>query len=115
MPLRAAHRVVTRIAGGEQVPLVLAKVADPRKLVAALAALGVAATPRRVPASVDVKKIRDKLGLSQAEFAARFCFDIRTLQNWEQGRSTPDRYARTLLRTIARDPAAVEATLAETG
>ncbi len=55
----------------------------------------------RVP---DVKAIRRKLGLSQAEFAERFGFSTRTIREWEQGRSIPDRPARILLRIIEESP-----------
>ena len=42
-----------------------------------------------VPPAVDVQKIREKIGLSQAEFANRFGFNRRSLQDWEQGRRMP--------------------------
>lgn len=69
---------------------------------------------RRVynPPVPDVKSLRHKLGLSQAEFAQRFGFSVRTVQQWEQGRSVPDRPARILLRVIETAPQAVERALA---
>src|SRR5271157_1253206 len=57
---------------------------------------------------VDVRKVRTKMGLSQARFAAKFGFPPATLRNWEQGRSHPDAPTRVLLAVIARHPAAVE-------
>ena len=36
-----------------------------------------------VPGPVDVKAIRAKSGLSQPEFAGRYGFNVRTLQEWE--------------------------------
>jgi len=60
-------------------------------------------TPR-VP---DVQAIRRKLGMSQSEFAARFGFSVRTVQEWEQGRALPDRPARILLRVIEKSPRTV--------
>ena len=65
---------------------------------------------RRVlkPQIPDVRAIRRKLELSQAEFAARFGFSVRTIQEWEQGRAVPDRPARILLRVIEKSPRAVE-------
>ena len=39
-----------------------------------------------LPDEVDVKRIRTKAGMSQAEFARAFCLNPRTLQEWEQGR-----------------------------
>src|SRR3979409_543535 len=41
-------------------------------------------TPR-----VDVKGIRTKLKLSQSEFASRYGFNVRTLQDWEMGGTQP--------------------------
>ena len=38
------------------------------------------------PEEVDVRRIRAKAGMSQAEFARVFCINPRTLQEWEQGR-----------------------------
>ena len=63
----------------------------------------------RVP---DIHAIRRKLGLSQSEFAARFGFSVRTVQEWEQGRALPDRPARILLRVIEKSPKAVERAVA---
>ncbi len=34
-------------------------------------------------APVKVKKIRQKLGLTQTQFARMICINISTLQNWE--------------------------------
>ena len=55
----------------------------------------------------DVKSVRDKLGASQSEFALMIGVSISTLQNWEQGRRTPDGPALALLRVAARNPKAV--------
>jgi len=66
-----------------------------------------------VPAAIDVTAIRTRLGLSQAEFAARFGFKLDAVQNWEQGRRRPDGAARAFLRVIEREPDAVQRALAE--
>jgi putative transcriptional regulator len=57
------------------------------------------------------KTMRRALGLTQDEFAARYCIPIGTLRDWEQGRSEPDAPARAFLRVIARDPEAVRLAL----
>jgi putative transcriptional regulator len=57
---------------------------------------------------VDVRKVRLKMGLSQAQFATKFGFPPATLRNWEQGRSHPDAPTRVLLAVIAKHPEAVE-------
>jgi putative transcriptional regulator len=69
--------------------------------------VGVRITTVEVP-TVDVRSVRRRLGLSQAEFAAKFGFCPATLRNWEQGRTRPDGPARVLLAVIARHPEAVE-------
>ncbi|MGA2740708.1 MAG: helix-turn-helix domain-containing protein [Bryobacteraceae bacterium] len=68
----------------------------------------------RVP-EVDVRKVRRKMGLSQAQFAAKFGFPPATLRNWEQGRSHPDAPTRVLLAVIAKHPDAVEDVLRKAG
>lgn len=55
----------------------------------------------------DIKKIRHKLRLSQAGFAERFGFSLRTVQQWEQGRAQPDQPARLLLSLIEISPAKI--------
>ncbi|MDX2145246.1 MAG: helix-turn-helix domain-containing protein [Rhodospirillaceae bacterium] len=60
----------------------------------------------------DVKDIRARLSLSQSQFAKRFGLNVRTVQDWEQGRKVPDQPARVLLRVIEKNPAAVSRALA---
>ena len=55
----------------------------------------------------DVKRIRASYRLSQSEFAALLGISVKTLQNWEQGRRTPDGPARVLLQVAAKHPEAV--------
>ena len=57
---------------------------------------------------VDVRTVRTKMGLSQAQFATKFGFPPATLRNWEQARSYPDAPTRVLLAVIAKHPEAVE-------
>ncbi|HEX9730369.1 MAG TPA: helix-turn-helix domain-containing protein [Thermoanaerobaculia bacterium] len=56
---------------------------------------------------VDVKSLRQRLGMTQREFAQRFAFSIRSVQNWEQGRRIPEGPAKVLLTVIDREPRAV--------
>ena len=51
-----------------------------------------------------VKALRQRLGMTQVEFAEAFGLPISTLRDWEQRRSTPDAPARALLRAIEREP-----------
>jgi putative transcriptional regulator len=64
---------------------------------------------RRVvlPGEIDVKHIRTKAGMSQAEFARAFCINPRTLQEWEHGRRKPDATTRAYLAVIAKNREAV--------
>ena len=66
------------------------------------------------PASVDVAGLRRRLGLSQRDFADRYGFGVRALQDWEQNRRTPDRSARILLKFIEKRPEVVEEVLDST-
>jgi putative transcriptional regulator len=66
---------------------------------------------RRVP---DPRRIRERLKLTQEQFAERFEIPLGTLRDWEQGVCLPDRAARTLLRVIEQDPEAVINALART-
>jgi putative transcriptional regulator len=77
---------------------------------AAAHARGEIALPVRyveVSPAVDVRAIRARSGLTQTAFAARYGFNRRTLQDWEQGRVTPDVAVRAYLMVIDRNPAAV--------
>jgi putative transcriptional regulator len=64
-----------------------------------------------VPAEIDVKAIRQGLGMTQAEFSARYGFPLGTLRDWEQGKVRPYTSARAYLLVIAREPQAVERAL----
>jgi putative transcriptional regulator len=60
-----------------------------------------------VPQEVDVKAIRNRLGMTQARFSDTFGFSLDAIKHWEGGRRTPEAPARTLLTVIAKNPAAV--------
>ena len=62
--------------------------------------------------SREVRTIRRRSGLSQAAFATRYGLNLRTLQDWEQGRAQPDGPARAYLLVIDREPRAVARALA---
>ena len=68
-------------------------------------------TQYNVPDNIDVKKLREGLGMSQPEFALRFGFNLGTLRQWEQGRRYPDGPARVLLTVISHSPEAVKEAL----
>ncbi len=63
-------------------------------------------------AAAIARAVRKRLGLSQAEFAARFHVPVGTLRDWEQNRRQPDAPALAYLRVIAREPDMVARALA---
>lgn len=76
---------------------------------------GEAHFPRRrivLPDEIDVKRVRQRTRMSQAEFARAFCINPRTLQDWEQGRRKPDATTRAYLSVIAKNRQAVLRALA---
>jgi len=62
--------------------------------------------------NVDVRAIRERLGLTQEEFARRYRFPLRSVQEWEQGRKRPAPGTMTLLLAISRKPKALADALA---
>jgi putative transcriptional regulator len=56
---------------------------------------------------VNVKKLRERLGLTQEAFAAAYRIPVGTLRDWEQCRKNPDAPARAYLTVIDRNPEAV--------
>jgi putative transcriptional regulator len=55
----------------------------------------------------DVRQIREDYQLSQSEFATLLGISLNTLQNWEQGRRSPQGPARILLQVAAKHPDAL--------
>lgn len=73
---------------------------------------GARQTNVRVPDMIDVKAVRNKLGLTQAQFALQFGFKLDTVRNWEQAKRVPEASARALLKIIENEPEAVTRALA---
>jgi putative transcriptional regulator len=65
-----------------------------------------------VPAEIDVRAMRLKLGMTQEVFAVRYGLTLARLRDWEQGRSAPDGAVRAYLKVIEKEPEAVERALA---
>jgi putative transcriptional regulator len=62
---------------------------------------------RTVLSTVNVKGLRERLGLTQKQFSGMIGVSIKTLQNWEQGRREPEGPAKALLRVVEKEPQAV--------
>lgn len=56
---------------------------------------------------VNVRILRQRMQLTQEEFAERFGLPLGTVRDWEQGAHRPDRAAQVLLTVIENDPDAV--------
>jgi DNA-binding transcriptional regulator YiaG len=109
LSLRKAHDVLDKLASRKSFAVELSA-SDSNALLSELSLAGVDASVIGAP-DVDVKKIRERIGLSQSDFAARYPFELDTIQNWEQGRNQPDSVSRTLLKVIEENPAVVERVL----
>ena len=57
--------------------------------------------------NVNVRVLRERLGLTQEKFARRYRFPLRSVQEWEQGRKRPAPGTMTLLLAISRKPKAL--------
>jgi putative transcriptional regulator len=64
------------------------------------------------PKPVDVKAVRKRVKMSQAEFSRAYGISKRALQEWEQGGRQPDSAARAYLTVIAKEPTVVRRALA---
>ena len=64
-----------------------------------------------VPVSI-AAEARQRLGLSQAQFAGMLGVSVRTFQDWEQRRREPSGAAKTLLKIAAIRPDAVHEAMA---
>ena len=62
----------------------------------------------REPSSVpDVRALRERMRLTQRQFAGWFGFPVATLRHWERGNRTPTGTALVLLNVIRENPRVV--------
>ena len=59
-----------------------------------------------------IRMIRTNLGMSQNEFADKYGVPVRTLQEWEQARSSPPAFMMNFLKVIKAEPESVNRALA---
>jgi putative transcriptional regulator len=110
MPLLRAKRAIEAMVYHHKAFVYVPKVESLDTLTQELAKSGVKATA--LPnAGIGVRAIRDKLDLTQEQFAVRYGLDVDAVRNWETGRRTPDTAAQSYLRAIRANPEAVEAAL----
>ena len=57
------------------------------------------------------RRVRLRLGLSQAEFSRRIDVPIDTIRNWEQGKRCPTGAAKALLKVLDKAPESALAAL----
>ncbi len=62
-------------------------------------------------AAAYAKRVRRRVGMTQAVFAVRIGVPVDTVRNWEQGKRFPTGPAKALLRIIDRAPEAALAAL----
>lgn len=83
------------------------------KLIASIKEAGEIKAGRKAPSRVyeikppEIRHVRERLNVSQNEFALMIGVSVRTLQNWEQGRREPVGPAKALLRIALKNPSAV--------
>jgi putative transcriptional regulator len=65
-------------------------------------------------APLNIKAVRAKVGMTQAEFAATFGISLGTLRHWERGDRKPQGPALVLLSVLAKEPEAVLRALSST-
>ncbi len=100
--LRAKRAIEAMLEKGEVV-VNLPTVASLPELALELRRTGIDAA-RIATDPVDVRALRERLGMTQEQFARRYNLDLDALQNWEQGRRPIERATASYLRVIAAQP-----------
>lgn len=49
------------------------------------------------------EQIRRESGLSRAEFSRKYHIPIRTIENWDSGKTEPPQYVMELLERVVRE------------
>jgi DNA-binding transcriptional regulator YiaG len=100
------HREIAAIQGGKTAPARVWELKPDGKGGFTRRAIDPKAFQRDQKAAWDksIAAIRQKLGLSQIEFAHLLGISVRTLRHWEQGTRTPSGATRVLLRVAALNP-----------
>jgi DNA-binding transcriptional regulator YiaG len=111
VPTLKAKRAVEAAIARRPVVLVAPMVEDLRRLAEELKESGFSMSVLTTKA-VDVKRIRERLGMTQEQFALSFGLDVDAVRNWEYGRREPDLAAKSYLTVIDREPELAQEALA---
>jgi putative transcriptional regulator len=68
----------------------------------------VAYRPAPNVSAAELVRVRKRLNMSRGLFAACLRTNVRTLENWEQGRARPNAQAALLIRMVANYPDTVK-------
>jgi DNA-binding transcriptional regulator YiaG len=115
LTLKQSHEAINKLAERSWTVCAVARNEDLRRLAGELASMNVELR-QRLPASgdaIDIAAMRVRHGLSQREYAELLGIDVRTLQNWEQGRNRPDPAAVSLMHIFAHAPDLFEEALSQ--
>jgi len=115
LTLKQAHHSINQLAAVGRTVCAVGQMEDLGLFARQLAEMNVEVR-RRSPqpgGAVDISAMRKRQGLSQREYGDLLGIDVRTLQNWEQGRNRPDSAAISLMRLFAHAPEMVEDVLTE--
>ena len=64
---------------------------------------------RRMQIAREIRRVRERTGLSQPQFAARYRIGLGRLRDFEQARSEPDLVVQVFYRLISEDPERAQA------
>ena len=65
----------------------------------------------RLRSSEEIQALRNRLGMTQKDFAVQFGISFQTVQKWEQGKRRPEGAANSFLTVLERMPDEVIAAL----
>lgn len=82
--------------------------ADSRQGKRTLRTHAVAYRPAPQVSPQELVRVREELRMSRALFAAYLRTNVRTLENWEQGRARPNAQAALLINLVKRYPDTVQ-------
>jgi putative transcriptional regulator len=113
VPLSVAKHAVERMLAGHAAAVQVPHVESRESFQSELADLEVRAEEIQAAAGRDLAALRKRLALSQEQFANAFNLELRTVQNWEQGRARLDPQASLLVKALVHYPDLMEKVAAD--